>query len=186
MFDHFNLLAPIYDKVIQPKPPTRLTQILDLNPEVILLDVGGGTGRISQFYSKVVNQVIIADTSFKMLQKAQDKKHLAGVNAASELLPFKSDMFDRVLMVDALHHVIDQSISARELWRVLKPGGIIVIEEPNINKNAVKLVALAEKITLMRSHFLSGEKIQNLFSTFTDQTEIEKEDHYVWVKITKE
>ena len=46
---------------------------------------------------------------------------------------------------------------------VLKPGGSIVIEEPDIRKFTVKLIALAEKITLMRSHFLSPDKIAGLF-----------------------
>ena len=58
-------------------------------------------------------------------------------------------------MVDALHHVIHQGQTAREMYRVLKPGGRIVIEEPDIRKFGVKLIAVAEKLLLMRSHFLS-------------------------------
>ena len=69
MFDHFNLLAPIYETVIQPKPPERLSELLDLSPELNLLDIGGATGRISQFFADSAKQVVVADTSFKMLQK---------------------------------------------------------------------------------------------------------------------
>ena len=65
MFDHFNLLAPIYENVIQPKPPERLSELLNLSPELNLLDIGGGTGRISQFFADSVKQVVVADTSFK-------------------------------------------------------------------------------------------------------------------------
>jgi ubiquinone/menaquinone biosynthesis C-methylase UbiE len=89
-------------------------------------------------------------------------------------------------MVDALHHVFDQSKTAQELWRVLKPGGKIVIEEPDIDKTAVKLIALAEKITFMRSHFLSDVQIQDLFNPLTKRTTIYNEDHYVWVIVIKE
>jgi len=40
--------------------------------------------------------------------------------------------FDRVLMVDALHHVVNQAETICELYRVLKPGGRLVIEEPDL------------------------------------------------------
>jgi len=186
MFDHFNLLAPIYENVIQPKPPKRLSELLDLSLELNLLDIGGGTGRISQFFSDSAKLVVVADTSYKMLQRTLDKKGLTAINAGSELLPFQNGSFDRILMVDALHHVFDQTITARELWRALKPGGKIIIEEPDIDKFAVKLIALAEKIALMRSHFLSGEQIQELFVHLTGDTKIVKEDHYVWIIIKKD
>ncbi len=185
MFDHFDLLAPIYENVIQPKPPTRLSELLDLSPELNLLDIGGGTGRISQYFSDSAKQVVVADTSYKMLQKTLGKKGLAAINAGSELLPFQNGSFDRILMVDALHHVFDQTITARELWRALKPNGKIIIEEPDIDKFAVKLIALAEKIALMRSHFLSAEQIQELFVRLTGDTKIVKEDHYVLIIIKK-
>ena len=61
-------------------------------------------------------------------------------------------------MVDALHHVINHGQTAREMYRVLKPGGRIVIEEPDIRSFYVKLIAVAEKLLLMRSHFLSPQR----------------------------
>ena len=67
MFDHFDFLAPIYDHFIKAKPPETLTSLADLSPSVRLLDAGGGTGRISQYFKPLVNQVIIADLSIQML-----------------------------------------------------------------------------------------------------------------------
>jgi demethylmenaquinone methyltransferase/2-methoxy-6-polyprenyl-1,4-benzoquinol methylase len=66
-------------------------------------------------------------------------------------------------MVDAFHHVVDQAATAFEMLRVLNPGGLLVIEEPDIRTFGVKLIAVAEKLLMMRSHFLSPEQIASLF-----------------------
>ncbi len=65
-------------------------------------------------------------------------------------------------MVDALHHIIDHRQTIQDLWRVLAPGGILIIEEPDIRLFGVKLLALAEKLALFRSHFLSSSTIAGL------------------------
>jgi len=185
IFDHFNFLAPIYDRVIQPKTPDTLTSLMKLSPPDLLLDVGGGTGRISQYFSGQVQQIVVADLSFKMLGMSQLKDGLSPVNSHSEKLPFPNETFDRIIMVDALHHVCDQQDTANELWRILKHGGRLIIEEPNIHHWAVKLIAFGEKIALMRSHFLDPTEIANLFKPFPGETHIHYEDYISWVVIDK-
>ncbi len=185
MFDHFNILAPMYERVIKAKLPERLVELVNITSAERMLDVGGGTGRVSQYFSDQIDQIVIADSSLQMLAKSQSKNGLYPVNSQSEILPFPDESFDRIIMVDALHHVYDRSKTARELWRVIKPGGKIVIEEPDIHNRSVKLIALAEKLAFMRSHFLNGQEIQDLFSSFPADIEIYNEDHFVWVIVDK-
>ncbi|GEM_PF-1060223 len=161
--DHFGFLAPFYDRVIKYSPSPRLNQIAALPTSGLLLDLGGGTGRVSQTLRGLTGQILVADLSAGMLRQASAKS-LETTCAHSEHLPFPAQSFDRVLMVDAFHHVGDQAETARELWRVLKPGGRIAILEPDIRLFTVKLIALFEKVTLMRSHFLTGTEIAALFS----------------------
>jgi demethylmenaquinone methyltransferase/2-methoxy-6-polyprenyl-1,4-benzoquinol methylase len=147
-----------------------------------LLDLGGGTGRVSAALRKEVDAVIVADVSMGML-KQTPRAALEAVCSFSEALPFPDNFFERIIMVDALHHVVDQPATAREMLRVLKPGGRIVIEEPNIALFAVKLIALAEKLLLMRSHFLSAKQIASLFPSA--QVSVTCENASAWVVISK-
>ena len=185
MFDHFGFLAPFYEHFIKPKNPDILSRLLDLPVDGILLDVGGGTGRVSGFLTEQVNKVIIADLSEKMLLESYGKDGLEPVCTHAEKLPFPDAYFERVIMVDALHHVCDQEETAQELWRVLKPKGMIIIEEPDINKWGVKLVALGEKIALMRSHFLAPTAVKNLYREVTNNLQIHKDGHIAWIVIHK-
>ena len=187
LLDHFGFLAPFYDRVIKPKPPEYLWNLAELPTTGVLLDAGGGTGRIAQFMREKAAQVVVADLSVEMLAQAREKGGLDLVCSHTERFPFPQAKFDRILMVDALHHVCDQPQTARELWRVLKPQGVLVIEEPDLATFAVKLVALAEKLALMRSHFLSPEKIAALFDPYPAEVTIHREanDFNAWVVVKK-
>ena len=88
-------------------------------------------------------------------------------------------------MVDALHHVIHQGETAREMYRVLKPGGRIVIEEPDIRTFGVKMVAIAEKLLLMRSHFLRPDEIVRLFSFDNVRATVRERESNAWIIIEK-
>jgi demethylmenaquinone methyltransferase/2-methoxy-6-polyprenyl-1,4-benzoquinol methylase len=184
-FDHFDFLAPIYDRVIQPKIPEILARLAKLPTAGSLLDAGGGTGRVAFALRELAEQTLVADASAGMLRQAALKDGLVKVCSTSEALPFPDDTFERVIMVDALHHVYSQAQTAGELWRVLQPGGVLVIEEPDISTFAVRVIALAEKLALMRSHILSAEQIAALFVYPGAQTAVHRQDYTAWVVVEK-
>jgi len=182
-FDHFGAVAPIFSNAKYTSLETLLEQA-DLPTPGRVLDAGGGTGRVAGAIREHAREVVIADPSLGMLREA-DQSQLKLACSNSESLPFPNDFFERIIMVDALHHVNHQGETARELYRVLKPGGRIVIEEPDIRSFYVKLIAVAEKILLMRSHFLAPDKIVDLFSFDSANTNIYAADHNAWVVIEK-
>jgi len=182
---HFRVLAPFYERFIQPREPEKILSQLGLpQPEGAVLDAGGGTGRVAQFLVGRTDQVVVADQTFEMLKEAHRKQGVTAVNSLTEDLPFANDHFCCIIMVDALHHVENQAATIHELWRVLKPGGRIIIEEPDIRNFRVKLLAIGEKLALMRSHFLSPEQIFSLFSTEAIK-KIEVDGWTAWLIIEK-
>ncbi|MGE5223473.1 MAG: class I SAM-dependent methyltransferase [Omnitrophica WOR_2 bacterium] len=183
--DHFGMIAPFYDRVIKTRKPDRLIGLLGLPVGGWLLDAGGGTGRIADILKGMALNTIVADVSLEMLRQANLKNKLTAVCTYTEKLPFLSHAFDAVVMVDAFHHVINQPETARELFRVLRPGRRLVIEEPDIQKVSVKFVAIGEKMLLMRSHFLSPKQIANLFAGFDAKISIERERWNAWIIVEK-
>ena len=182
-FDHFGFIAPLYNRRNIYNSLEMMLEVGDFPANGRLLDVGGGTGRVASALGGHAKQIIVADPSFGMLKFAASKPGLQAAAAISERLPFPEDFFERVVMVDALHHVVDQNTTAHELMRVLKPGGRITIEEPDIRTVNAKLVALFEKLLLMRSHFLSPDQMTELFSP--GKTRIVTKDFNSWVVIEK-
>lgn len=181
IIDHFGLIAPFYDHAIPLRELEQYIRLIELPIAGVLLDVGGGTGRVAEALRDKVSQVVVVDASMDMLGQAQKKSGLRLTCSHSESLPFQTGAFDRVIMVDALHHVIDQQSSASEIWRVVKPGGLAVVLEPDIRKLSVKAIAILEKVLLMRSHFLSPERIAKLFGFPDADLRIVEDGFNSWV-----
>jgi demethylmenaquinone methyltransferase/2-methoxy-6-polyprenyl-1,4-benzoquinol methylase len=134
--------------------------------------------------------IVVADLSMGMLRQvclAQflDCNRMSPINCPSERLPFSDETFERILMIDALHHVNNQAETIAELWRVLKKGGRIIIEEPDVRKISVKFVALGEKLALMRSHFLSPPRIAALFVDPSAKKRIVLDGFNAWIVVEK-
>ncbi len=183
--NHFDFIAPYYDRFVKPTDVERFSRLAGLPVDGLLLDVGGGTGQKSHQLLEQVGGLVIADSSRGMLSQARLKPGMRPVEAEGERLPFKNGMFARVIMVDALHHVRDHCLTLAELWRVVKPGGRIVIEEPDIHTASAKKMAVFEKLVLMRSHFLSPEAIRDGFRYPNARTRIVSKDSTSWIIVDK-
>ncbi len=102
------------------------------------LEVGGGDGRFALELMKQGYTVVETDIAPGSVQRARDFAVKAGVAernlfvvADAENLPFRDASFDGVFMVASLHHLPNPEAGMRELARVTKPGGcVLVLREP--------------------------------------------------------
>jgi ubiquinone/menaquinone biosynthesis C-methylase UbiE len=109
-----------------------VTLVLDLLRPVRgekILDAGSGTGLFTrEFRVRGVN-VVGLDISWAMLRWAQKKsgeRPSRLVTADMMLLPFADGVFDKTVSVTALEFIEDEKKAVAELFRVTKPGGIVV------------------------------------------------------------
>jgi demethylmenaquinone methyltransferase/2-methoxy-6-polyprenyl-1,4-benzoquinol methylase len=186
-FDHFNVIARHYDRLIVRSADDPLPAIVEARPGDLTLDVGGGTGRTAGRIAEGGARVILCDSSPGMLGEARAKGFTC-VLADAGRLPFPADVFDRVVAVDAFHHFVApsaevaQPLAAAEMLRVAKPAGRVIVEEPDIRRRGVKVVALGEKLLLMRSRFLTPEALTALFAEAGADRIALRADHFnMWL-----
>jgi demethylmenaquinone methyltransferase / 2-methoxy-6-polyprenyl-1,4-benzoquinol methylase len=97
-----------------------------------MLDVATGTGLAAQAALDLgvgSRDIVGLDPSAGMLQENQKRRSIPLVQAFGEHLPFADDTFDFISMGYALRHVEDLIVLFREFYRVLKPGGRVLILE---------------------------------------------------------
>ena len=132
-------------------------------------DIGGGYGRLANEYLKRAHKVIIFDYSKSELEQA---KEIYGDKIETRVgdiykLPFKDGELDGLMMVRVTHHLKDMDKAISELYRVLKPGGVAVIE-------------VANKRTLPKmARFVTGRSKVNPFDKkVADYKDISKDGFY--------
>jgi ubiquinone/menaquinone biosynthesis C-methylase UbiE len=172
--DLFSWIAPFYDRIFRFSDPSQLFTLLEPESAHRLLDVGGGTGRVTSSLMEHVAQACVIDLSPGMLLQARDKG-LCAYRGGAEYLPFPEEVFDRILVVDAFHHFRDWPSAAAELLRVLRPGGRIVVEELDIRNGVVKLVALGERLLFMRSRFYAPTDLARIFQVAGGRVKIRED-----------
>ncbi|MBI3186393.1 MAG: bifunctional demethylmenaquinone methyltransferase/2-methoxy-6-polyprenyl-1,4-benzoquinol methylase UbiE [Gammaproteobacteria bacterium] len=103
------------------------------------LDLAGGTGDLAMKMSRMVGptgEVVLSDINASMLNVGRERLIDAGiagnlqyVQANAECLPFPDDYFDCVTMAFGLRNVTDKDAALRSIFRVLKPGGRLLVLE---------------------------------------------------------
>ncbi|MBP1132162.1 MULTISPECIES: bifunctional demethylmenaquinone methyltransferase/2-methoxy-6-polyprenyl-1,4-benzoquinol methylase UbiE [Serratia] len=104
-----------------------------------VLDLAGGTGDLAAKFSRMVGeqgQVVLADINDSMLKMGREKLRDRGivgnisyVQANAEALPFPDNYFDCITISFGLRNVTDKDKALRSMFRVLKPGGRLLVLE---------------------------------------------------------
>ncbi len=132
-------LTPGYSQIISDAEHlANILKLCDVLPGKSYLDIGTGSGYVAFELARrhpavsvagvdIVEQVIAADN-----QKAQENhdSNLRFLSFAGTQLPFDDGSFHGAVSRYAFHHFPLPDLSAREIYRVLEPGGFCVISDP--------------------------------------------------------
>ncbi|MGD0547879.1 MAG: metalloregulator ArsR/SmtB family transcription factor [Terracidiphilus sp.] len=107
--------------------------LLRLMPPMVIADLGAGEGTFSLLLAERATKVIAVDSSAKMLEVGREQALRHGVKNVEyrlgdmEELPIEDRVVDLVFFSQSLHHALHPERAIKEAWRILAPGGRIVI-----------------------------------------------------------
>lgn len=97
-----------------------------------LLDIGCGNGAQTRFFARQADFTAGIDiTPMNQTESPVLDAGIAFTRGDTLRLPFASDSFDAVTTFEVLEHVPDDAAMLGEIYRVLKPGGTLILSAPN-------------------------------------------------------
>jgi ubiquinone/menaquinone biosynthesis C-methylase UbiE len=112
-----------------------LLSYVDQRPDDVALDVAAGTGIVSRALAADGARVTAVDSTSAMVEQgrhrasAEGRHNLEFVRGSAEKLPFRDAAFTLVVTRFSLHHFADPTRAVREMVRVLRPHGRLVIKD---------------------------------------------------------
>lgn len=107
----------------------------NLRPDMVVADVGTGTGYVATSLAPLVQKVYGVDASAEMLRVAEENMRRQGLTNVEFKtgdglnLPFEDNSLDAVFANMYLHHIEEPPLAIAEMVRVLKPGGVLIITD---------------------------------------------------------
>jgi ArsR family transcriptional regulator len=132
---HFNLVA---DRLGRNYCPGRSWEAIGqmlflLTPRVRIADLGAGDGTLSRLLARQAESVHCDDNSPRMVQvgralaKKEHLRNLTYILGNIEKVPLPDRSIDLALLSQALHHAENPRLALAEAFRILKPGGRLLI-----------------------------------------------------------
>lgn len=119
-------------------------ELSGLPPRSSILEVGCGDGSFTKELVKYSPDVVAIDISESQI--AENAKHFGGItfqqHDVAERFPFELGAFDVIWCSEVLEHLFDPAFALREMHRILKPGGKLLVTVPYHGRLKNLLIAL--------------------------------------------
>lgn len=95
-----------------------------------VLDLGCGMGGFLPGLEEIGEHVVGSDVSLESLSHCRSRGYERCVASSGYSLPFRDESFDLVCLFDAIEHIENDDVVMREVARVLRPGGLVLVTVP--------------------------------------------------------
>lgn len=134
------VLDKIHDEPFYASYKKRAIEMLDPQQGGIYLDIGAGTGQDARAVRDRWNCTVVAlDRSVTMMQESNRRGLTSSTVGNAEQLPFADNRFDGCWSDRTFQHLADPNSALAEIVRVTKPGGRIVIVDPDYSTQVMEL-----------------------------------------------
>lgn len=140
--------------------------IEEINPqtEEKIVDLGSGTGYYLFILSNLGVKLYLTGFDFdeRALNEAKEllsDKKINFIIGDLHKMPFKNNSFDKAISSEVLEHLKNDVLALKEIYRILKPGGILVVSTPSIN-----YPFFWDPINWILQHFLNTHIKKGFFS----------------------
>ena len=177
------VIKKLIKKVKTRNPSARLGSAERADEADWFCDLGAGFGRLFDTYSDHFFNIILTDYSIDSLKKAKERIDSKNPNSPKSLnnpkspniyyvaanayhLPFKPAVLDCLLSVRMMHHMEDTTSAVKEISRVIKPKGKLILEYANKRHFAEVIKALMKKSKMSPFTLEPRKRGEDLFYNF--------------------
>lgn len=136
---YFEEIGDDFDKFMSPYDvQQRIHLIYDnllkkslIQPDSDIIEIGCGTGKISEALVKTYKNLTVSDISEKLTNHTAERLQIKGLSFDCTDIPLPNNSYDAVISSECIEHTTDPMKAILEMTRILKPHGILILTTPN-------------------------------------------------------
>lgn len=152
-----------HKSVLKQNKFNSISKLLGPTTNLSCLDIGSDNGVISYLFRERGGFWKSADLDEKAVDCIRNLIHENVFQISGQTTPFKDNEFDRVVIIDFLEHIQTDRKFIQELFRIIKPGGELILNVPHIKNSFLRKLRLAMGQTDEKhGHVRPGYTIESL------------------------
>jgi len=172
--------------VLKQRKFREITGMLGPTDGLDCLDIGSDNGVVSYLLRQRGGNWSSADLNTETVEAI---RLLVGTNVYQIdglSTPFADDSFDRIAVVDFLEHIPDEEAFIQEMFRILKPDGVLILNVPHLKPGLLRRLRYAFGQTDEKhGHLRPGYTLQGL-KTLLPNSEYRVEEHHTYSRFFSE